>query len=108
MCVCVCVCACVRDGMCMWMSCPIAHPPPRPRFSFPQIIKSEGDAMGAKIVADATSKYGTGLLEIRRIETAKSVAETLARARGNVTYLPGAQDGHNGGGSSILLNVPTN
>lgn len=65
--------------------------------------------MGAKIVAEATSKYGTGLLEIRRIETAKSVAETLARARGNVTYLPGGQAGQEGGGGTpILLNVPTN
>eukprot|EP00808_Paulinella_micropora_P012349 g59571.t1 len=58
------------------------------------IIKSEGDAEAAKVVADAIQEHGSGLIEIRRIETALEIADTLARGRGNVTYLPD-QSGNN-------------
>eukprot|EP00457_Paulinella_chromatophora_P013510 gb/GEZN01013819.1/.p1 GENE.gb/GEZN01013819.1/~~gb/GEZN01013819.1/.p1 ORF type:complete len:284 (+),score=43.38 gb/GEZN01013819.1/:85-936(+) len=64
------------------------------------IIKSQGDAEAAKLVAEAIANHGSGLIEIRRIETALEIADTLARGRGNVTYLPDNQ--------SILLNMPTN
>ena len=61
------------------------------------VIKSAGAAEAAKLVSDAMTKHGRGLLELRRIETAAEVARTMAQAR-NVTYLPGNQ--------STLLSVP--
>lgn len=63
-----------------------------------QITKSEGDAEAADLVGQAIAKHGSGLIEIRRIETALSVAHTLARSRGNITYLPGQ--------GNMLLNIP--
>lgn len=62
------------------------------------IIQSEGDAEAAKLVSDSVSQHGRGLIELRRIETALSVAKELAKSP-NVTYLPG------GSGNSLLLNV---
>jgi prohibitin 1 len=51
---------------------------------------------------------GTGFLELRKIEAAKDIAETLSKSR-NVIYLPGgsgAGGGGGGGGSpGILLNI---
>jgi len=64
-----------------------------------KIIRAEGDAEAAKLVTDALTKSGRGLIELRRIENATTIAETLARGdRGNVTYLPN---------QNLLLNVPT-
>lgn len=63
------------------------------------IIRSEGDAEAAKLVSDSLSKHGKGLVELRRIETAQQIAETLAK-KSNITYLP---SGKNGG--SLLMNI---
>lgn len=52
------------------------------------ITKSEGDAEAAKLVSDAIAEYGSGLIELRRIETAQKIADTLSKSRGNVVYLP--------------------
>jgi len=60
-----------------------------------QVVKAEGDAEAAQLVSEALVKYGNGLIEVRRIETATQVAETMAKSA-NVTYLP-AQGG--GGGA---------
>lgn len=62
------------------------------------IIRAEGEATAAKVVSDAL-QASPALVELRRIETAKEVAETLARSR-NVTYLPS-------GGQNMLLNIGT-
>jgi len=51
------------------------------------VIKAEGDAEAATLVSEALMKHGNGLIEIRRIETAAHVAETMAKSA-NVTYLP--------------------
>ena len=64
------------------------------------ITRAEGEAQAAKIISDALSKSGAGLIEVRRIDAAKEIAETLARSR-NVTYLPSS----NGGGSNMLLGL---
>ena len=61
------------------------------------IIQSEGESEAAQLVSDAMAQHGEGLIEIRRIETAREIAGTLAKAK-NVTYLPN---------SGLLLNVPT-
>jgi len=62
------------------------------------IITAEGESESAQLVSDALSKSGTGMIEIRRIEAAKSIADSLARSR-NVTWLPNS--------SNMLLNMPS-
>ena len=57
------------------------------------IIRSEGDAEAAQLVSDALQKSGDGLLEMRRIETALNVAQTLSESA-NVTYLPSGGQGN--------------
>eukprot|EP00466_Bigelowiella_natans_P013542 jgi/Bigna1/49094/estExt_Genewise1.C_390078 len=64
-----------------------------------KVIQAEGDAESAELVAKAVSKYGPGLVMMRKIDTAKEISETLARSR-NITYLPSGKDGQN-----LLLNV---
>jgi len=66
------------------------------------IIRAEGEAEAAKIISKALNDAGSGMIEVRRIDTAKEVAELLARSRG-VTYLPsGGKDG-----SNLLLGLGT-
>eukprot|EP00475_Leptophrys_vorax_P026607 TRINITY_DN3771_c0_g1_i1.p1 TRINITY_DN3771_c0_g1~~TRINITY_DN3771_c0_g1_i1.p1 ORF type:complete len:301 (+),score=62.58 TRINITY_DN3771_c0_g1_i1:73-903(+) len=60
------------------------------------IIKAEGESGAAELVAEAMMEHGEGLIDIRRIETAREIAGTLASAR-NITYLP------SGG---VLFNLP--
>lgn len=61
------------------------------------IIGAEADAEAAELVSNAIRQHGRGGIEVRRLETAVTIAETLAKARGGVTYMP---DGQN-----MLLNV---
>jgi prohibitin 1 len=60
------------------------------------IIRAEGESEAAQLVSDSLEKSGSGLIEMRRIDAAREIAETLARSR-NVTYLPG--------GNGLLLNL---
>jgi len=62
------------------------------------VIRAEADAESAHLISTALTKHGRGLLEIRRLETAKDVAENLSRAP-NVSYLPAT--------SNYLLTLPT-
>lgn len=62
------------------------------------IIRAEGESCAAKVISEALQQ-SPALIELRRIEAAKDVAETLSRAR-NVTYLPS-------GGQNMLLNLPS-
>ncbi|XP_054792323.1 prohibitin-3, mitochondrial-like [Prosopis cineraria] len=55
------------------------------------IIRAEGESESAKLISDATSSAGTGLIELRRIEASREVASTLAKSP-NVSYLPGGQN----------------
>eukprot|EP00742_Colponemidia_sp_Colp-10_P000577 GILJ01000631.1.p1 GENE.GILJ01000631.1~~GILJ01000631.1.p1 ORF type:complete len:276 (+),score=54.39 GILJ01000631.1:63-890(+) len=61
------------------------------------IIRSEGEAEAADLISKALNQ-GQGLIEIRRIDAAKEIADTLSRGK-NVTYLPS--------GNNMLLNVRT-
>eukprot|EP01040_Poterioochromonas_malhamensis_P011203 gene11203-12205_t len=63
------------------------------------VIRAEGEAEAAELIAKAMNTAGTGLIEVRRIDTAKDVANILSHGK-NVTYLPGGK-----GGSNMLLNV---
>jgi len=60
------------------------------------VIRAEGESEAAKLISEATVEFGGGLIELRRIEAAKDIAETMGKSR-NVVYLPG--------GGNILLNV---
>ncbi|CAD5182673.1 unnamed protein product [Musa acuminata subsp. burmannicoides] len=60
------------------------------------VIRAEGESEAAKLISDATSAAGTGLLELRRIEAAREIATTLSKSP-NVVYLPG--------GNNMLLGI---
>merc|ERR1712070_639809 len=51
------------------------------------IIRSEGEAEAAKMISEALKEHGTGLIEVRRIDAAKEIADSLAKSP-NVMYLP--------------------
>uniref|UniRef100_A0A7R9VF21 Prohibitin n=1 Tax=Chlamydomonas euryale TaxID=1486919 RepID=A0A7R9VF21_9CHLO len=60
------------------------------------IIRAEGESEAARLVSDATKTYGSSVIELRRIEACKDIAERMARSR-NVVYLPQT--------SNMLLNM---
>ncbi|KAL1524175.1 hypothetical protein AB1Y20_019084 [Prymnesium parvum] len=63
------------------------------------IIRAEGESEAANLVSEALQE-SPALIELRRIEAAKDIADTMAKSR-NITYLPG------GGGQNVLLNLGT-
>ena len=60
------------------------------------VIRAQGESAAAKLLSDAYKQAGLAHLELRRIETARHIAETLARSR-NIAYLPSS--------GNILLNL---
>lgn len=72
------------------------------------IIHAEGEAEAAETISKAMAKAGNSLLQVRRLNAAKEIAQTLAEAGSNVTYVP---SGANGDGeqkqqnTSLLLNL---
>ena len=64
------------------------------------IIRAEGESMAAKVISEALHS-SPALVELRRIEAAKDIADTLSKSR-NVTYLPSG-----GNGNNMLLNLGT-
>ena len=70
------------------------------------VIRAEGESEAADVISKAVAKSGDGLIQIRRIETQKDVAQMLAN-NPNVTYLPGGGtgEGGNGGKGSFLLGL---
>ena len=60
------------------------------------VIRAGGEAESAAILNSAFQSSGKGFVELRRIEAAKDIADTMARSR-NVTYLPTGQ--------SVLMNL---
>lgn len=66
------------------------------------VIRAEGEAESADIISKAVAKAGTGLIQIRRIEASREIAQTLA-TNPNVTYLPGGEGGKDGSGKSTSL-----
>ena len=51
-------------------------------------MRAEGEAEAAKLVADAISEAGPGLVSMRKIEAAQYIADTL-KGSPNVTFLSG-------------------
>jgi len=60
------------------------------------VIRSEGEAEAAKMISEALKEHGSGLIDVRRIDAAKDIAENLSKSP-NVMYLPNGQQ--------MLLNV---
>lgn len=54
------------------------------------VIRSEGEAEAAQMISEALKQHGTGLIEVRRIDAAKEIAESLSKSP-NVMYLPQGQ-----------------
>merc|ERR1712019_207156 len=54
------------------------------------VIRAEGEAEAAKMISEALKQHGTGLIEVRRIDAAKDIAEALSKSP-NVLYLPANQ-----------------
>jgi len=63
------------------------------------VIKAEGEAFAAKLINDAIMLAGPGLIELRRIEAAKEIAETLGKSK-NIVYLPSS--------GNLLFNLSPN
>jgi len=49
---------------------------------------AEGESEAARLISEAIDSTGSGLIDIRRIEAAREIAETLCTGQ-NITYLPG-------------------
>lgn len=63
-----------------------------------KIIRAKAQAESASLIQEAM-KAGDGVIQLRKIEACKDIAETLAKSR-NVVYVPGGSNG-----SNILLGV---
>ncbi|EOD43164.1 Prohibitin [Neofusicoccum parvum] len=69
------------------------------------VIRAEGEAEAADTISKAVAKSGDGLIQIRRIETQKEIAQMLA-GNPSVTYLPGgSKEGGQGQSGSFLLGL---
>lgn len=62
------------------------------------VIKAEGEALAAELISKALAEHGDAVIDVKRIEAAREIADTLARSR-HVTYLPSSS-------SSMLLSLP--
>lgn len=58
------------------------------------VIRAEGEAESADAIAKAINKSGDGLVQIRKIEASREIAQTLA-SNPNVSYIPGGKQGSN-------------
>merc|ERR1719190_316036 len=54
------------------------------------VIRSEGEAEAARMISQALREHGNGIIEVRRIDAAKDIADHLAKSP-NVMYLPAGQ-----------------
>ncbi|SPN97544.1 probable prohibitin PHB1 [Cephalotrichum gorgonifer] len=64
------------------------------------VIRAEGEADAAETISKAIAKYGDGLVQIRKIEASREIAQTLA-SNPNVAYLPSGKQS----GGQFLLSV---
>ncbi|RYP03878.1 hypothetical protein DL765_010370 [Monosporascus sp. GIB2] len=56
------------------------------------VIRAEGEAESADTIGRAVARSGDGLVQIRKIEASREIAQTLA-SNPNVVYLPGGRQG---------------
>lgn len=61
------------------------------------VIRAEGEAEAARLISEATQTHGSTLIELRRLEAAKEVADTLSQSR-KLVYVPQSLN--------MLMNMP--
>lgn len=61
------------------------------------VIRAEGESAAAELISNALKEGGTGMIEVKRIDAAREIAETLANSR-NVSYVPG--------GGNMMMALP--
>ena len=44
------------------------------------MIRSEGEAEAASLISEALKEHGTGLIDVRRIDAAKEIADVLSKS----------------------------
>ena len=77
------------------------------------VILAEGESQAAQLISAAFKEAGTGMIEVKRIDAAQKIAETLSESR-NVVYLPGGGGGGSGGfgggsgggGGGMMMTMP--
>ncbi|KAF3341146.1 Prohibitin-3 [Carex littledalei] len=57
------------------------------------IVRAEGESESARLISEATSVAGAGLIQLRRIEAAKEIAQELSKSP-NVAYIPSGSNGN--------------
>ena len=65
------------------------------------IIRAEGESEAARLISSALRKAGTAVIDVRRIDAAKQIAEVLSKSP-NVVYVPGG-----GAGPQMLMAMPS-
>lgn len=69
------------------------------------VTRAQGEAEAASIITNAMELTGNAIIEVRRIDAAKEIAQKLAGSR-NIVYLPSGGGGGSGSGSpGLLLNI---
>jgi len=72
------------------------------------VTRAEGEAEAASIITGAMDRTGNAIIEVRRIDAAKEIAQKLAGSR-NIVYLPGGGTGGSGSDKNnspgLLLNM---
>ena len=61
------------------------------------VLRAEGDAEAAQLIADAISRYGGGLVALRKIDAATHIVDVLQQ-NPNITFLSG--------NSLNMVNIP--
>jgi prohibitin 1 len=51
------------------------------------VIRAEGESEAARLITEATDRYGNGIIELRKLEAAREVAETLATSK-KLVFVP--------------------
>lgn len=69
------------------------------------VIRAEGESQAAELISNALREGGTGMIEVKRIDAAREIAETLSNSR-NVVYLPSSSGGGGNGGLMMTMPVP--
>jgi len=65
-----------------------------------QVIEAEAESEAARLIQEATAKAGYGVVQLRKLEACKDIADQLSRSR-NIVYLPGG--GADGAGAPNIL-----
>ncbi|RYG52521.1 prohibitin family protein [archaeon] len=61
------------------------------------VIRAEGESEAARLISEALKSHGSAMIDVKRIDAAKEIAEALAGSR-NVSYVPS--------GMSMLMPAP--